>query len=144
MKSSKIISTIVLLIGVISFVFYWYMIKLGGDTDAANPYIDKLIGLTKVLLYVAVIAAVVGFILDIFESKKSAIYMLISFAVLGVIFLIAYSKATFKPYTLNDHVYSASVSGWSDAGLWMFYILAFIALALMLFTWIVDFVRGQD
>ncbi len=144
MKSNKIVSTIVLLIGLISFVWYWYMIKAGDDATAASGYINKLIGLTKVLLYVGVIAAAIGFILDIFESKKSAIYMLISFAVLGVIFLIAYSKAAFKPYTLNDHVYSASVSGWSDAGLWMFYILAFIALALMLFTWIMDFVRGQD
>ncbi len=141
MKLSKIVSLIVVLIGIVSFGAYYMMIR-NLDADTADQYIDALINLAKILLYVAAIAAAIGFIMDIFSSKRSLKYTLISFVIFGAIVFMAYLKASHEPYKLGDTVYSASVSTWVDTGLWTFYYLTIIALVSMIFTWIADYFRS--
>ncbi len=141
MKISKILSFLVVIVGVVAFLLYYLMYK-NLDADNANSYIDSLMNLTKILFYIAAIATVIGFILDIFESKKSLIYTLTAFAIFGVIVLLAYMKASHEPYKLGETVYPASTSTWVDTGLWTFYYLVIIALISMLFTWIADFFRS--
>jgi len=141
MKLSKIISFIVVLIGVVSFVLYWMMVK-NLDSDAADTYINGLINISKILLYIAAIAAAIGFIMDIFSSKRSLKYTLISFVIFAFIVFMAYLKASHEPYKLGDTVYSASTSAWVDTGLWTLYYLTIIALIAMIFTWIADYFRS--
>jgi len=133
---------LVVIVGIIAFALYYLMLK-NVDAKEANTYIDSMINLTKILFYIAAIATVIGFILDIFESKKSLLYTLAAFAVFGIIVLLAYMKASHEPYHLNENVvYSASTSTWVDTGLWTFYYLVIIALISMLFTWVSDFFRS--
>ncbi len=139
MKLSKLLSVIVLLIGAIGIALYVFMVK----TDNQS-YIDLLINLTKILLLGGVILAFLGWLKDIFSSKESLKYTLISLGFLLVVFFIAYLKADNHPYKLGNMEYSASVSKWADTGLWMFYILALIALALMFFSWINDFFKSSN
>ncbi len=129
----KIVKILVLVIGVLAAVMYFFMLKSGSE-DEANAYIDNLLNLTVALLYATAILALLGWIIDIFSSKKSMVYTLISFAAFLVIVLIAYSQASDKPFKVNDVEYSGTVSKWSDTGLYTFYILAGIAIILMIFT----------
>ena len=139
MKSTKILSVVVLLVGAIGFLLYWMMVKSDNQS-----YIDAMLNLTKILLYAGIALALIGWLKDIFSSKKSLTYTLISLGFLFVVFLIAYFKADKHPYKLGNMEYSASVSTWADTGLWMFYILALIALGLMFFSWISDFFKSSE
>ncbi len=129
----KIVKLLVLVLAVIAGLLYILMVK-SGDVKTQNAYIDNLLNLTVALLYVTAILAVLGWIMDIFASKKSMVYTLISFGVFLVIVLLAYSQASDKPFTVGGIEYSGTVSKWSDTGLYTFYILAVIAVVLMVFT----------
>ena len=136
---SKILSILIIILAVISGVLYYKIAQNGIDAD---KQIDAIINLTKWLLYLTAFLAVIGWILDIFSSKKSLIYTLISLAFLGLIVFFAYLMASGEPYKLGDTVYSGKVSQWVDTGLWTFYFLAIIAVILMMFSWIYDYIKG--
>jgi len=135
----KILSILIILLAVVSGVLYYQIAKNGVDAD---KQIDTIINLTTWLLYITAILAVIGWILDIFSSKRSLVYTLISLAFLGLIVFFAYIMASGEPYKLGDMVYSGSVSKWVDTGLWTFYFLAIIAVVLMMFSWIYDYIKG--
>jgi len=136
---SKIISFLVIILAVISGVLYYYIAKYDVEAD---KQIDAILNLTTWLLYIAAFLAVLGWIIDIFSNKRSLVYTLISFAGFGIIVLIAYMMAKDAPYQLGDTVYPANISKWVDTGLWTFYLLAIIAVVLMLFSWIYDYIKG--
>ncbi len=139
MKSTKFLSVAVLVVGAIGFLLYWLMVKSDNQS-----YIDAMLNLTKILLLAGVALALIGWVKDIFSSKESLKRSIISLGFLFVVFLIAYLKADKHPYKLGNTEYSASVSTWADTGLWMFYILALIALGLMFFSWISDFFKSSE
>ncbi len=138
MKSSKILSFFVVLLGVVSFILYYFIAKNG---DEADTQINILLNITTFLLYATAILAILGLVIDVVSSKKSLKYTLTALAGFVVVILIAMSMASNQPYELGGNVYSASVSKWSDTGLWTFYLLAIIALVLMFFSWIADFFK---
>jgi len=136
---SKILSFLVIAVGVVSIFLYYQVAKYGLDAD---KQITTLIKMTTWMIFIAAALALIGLIIDIFSDKRTLVYTLISFAGFGVIVLIAYMMASDAPYQLGDTVYSGTVSKWVDTGLWTFYLLAILAVFLMLFSWIYDYIKG--
>ena len=127
MKSlSTLTKLVVFLIALVAALIYVLILRTENQV-----YIDYSILLTKFLLYVMAILALVVWIKDIFSSKKSLIYTLVSLGVFLFIVLIAYLSASNEPYKLGDKVFSASVSKWADTGLYTFYILFGISVLLL-------------
>ncbi len=137
MKVNKLISILIVILALVSFGLYYVV----ATKDDAGGAIDTLINLTKILLYFTAIAAIIGLIKDIFSSKKALKYTLMGLGGFAAVIFIASMLADKSPYQLGDTTYSASTSFWTDTGLWTFYLLAIIALILMLFSWITDFFK---
>ena len=137
MKLNKLVSTLILLVAIVSFILY-YIVATNEDADST---IDTMLNLTKFLLVLAAFLSVAGLFIDIFSSKKSLKYTLLGLGGFILVILIASMMGSGEPYKLGDTVYSASTSSWVDTGLWTFYLLAVIALGLMLFSWITDFFK---
>jgi MFS family permease len=141
MKINKIVSILIVLLAVVSFVLYYQIVQKGHEQ--ANSQLDAILNLTLALLYITAGLAVLGWFVDIFSDKKAFKYTMISLTGFGLVVALAYFKADGGEYHLGDIAVSASTSKWVDTGLWTFYFLAVIALAMMLFSWISDFFKSS-
>ncbi len=130
---SKIFNIGILVLGVICFIF-WYLLL--GSTD---PYADILFYVSYILLALSIVATLVWSLVNIFSSKEKMMKTLIGIGALVVIVVIGYALA--DPSNINyEQLANAgitvdeSTSTTVGAGLYVFYILAFLAIVSMVLS----------
>lgn len=130
---SKIFNIGILVLGVICFIF-WYLLL--GSTD---PFADILFYVSYILLAFAIVATLIWSLVNIFSSKEKMMKTLIGVGVLVVIVLVGYGIA--DPDNINyEQLANAginvekSTSTTVGAGLYVFYILAILAIVSMVLS----------
>jgi hypothetical protein len=149
MKISKIISIIVVVVGLIGGVMWLMMNSTIGDmmTDAGVnearelpladtiPVVSPIYNLGWIIFAIIAVVTIVALIMNLAKNPKSLKKIGINFAVFAVIVAISYAIADSTPMLLNKdtgEMTSNAGSKWAGAGLYAFYILGAVAVAMML------------
>ncbi len=122
-----------IIVGVIAAIALYFYISIMRNTEEADGSIDGMLRFTYVVLALALIASVIVWLKDIITNPKKLMQTLVFVGLFALVVLIAkYVLASNEPvdYYPNIHV-DANTSNWVDTGLYTFYILGFIAIALM-------------
>ena len=125
MKLQKILTIVALIIGVISFIM-WIMVAQGNES-----LISTMIYLCQFLIYIAAGAALIFSIKNIASDGSKLKKTLISVGVFALIIIVGYglSKDTVYIDGVDKVIDGAKLA---DTGLYTFYVLAVVALAVML------------
>ncbi len=136
-KTLKYIRTgLVLVIALISLVFFVQILTNGGETEAdqasLSSAINGLFSVTYVVLIIALILTVLAWLTELISHPKKLVQFLIAAGLFIVVILIAkYVLASSDPVNYGKLHIDGSTSNWVDTGLYTFYILGAIALLLM-------------
>ena len=147
MNISKILSYVVLLIGIITAVLIYLMSNnISGamaerETDEAislplevsaplvTPLYSLAIGIVVILLIVTVISVISGLIKNPSSLGKTLIGIVAFLAVLGLSYALA---SDFVPPLSGDNVVTPSTAKLAGAGIYAFYILIIVAVGAMI------------
>lgn len=146
MKISKILSYVVLGVGVLGFVL-WYLMsssisRLMDENgvsearelplDIAAPSVSPLYNLTLVVFVVTIVAILIAVFSSMAKNPKGLKNTLIGLVLFAVVTAIGYVLSTGVETPMKDgEVLSVSGSKWVGTGLYVFYILAAVAVGLM-------------
>jgi len=145
MMNSKTLSLIqkiiVIVIAVIAVFFY---VKIMKNPEEAGGYIDNMLRFTYVVLALALLGTVLVWIKDIVTNPKNLMQMLVYLGLFALVVLIAkFVLASNEPVVYGSKLkIDAETSNWVDTGLYTFYILAVIAILLMLLSPVLSLVGG--
>lgn len=146
MKISKILSYVVLGLGILGAVL-WYVMSSSISTlmdqngvsearelpfDIAEPTVSPLYFLTLIIFVIAIVATLIAVFSTLAKNpaglKNAAIGIVAFLIILGIGYVLADGVET----PLKDgEVLSASGSKWVGTGLYAFYVLAAVAVGLM-------------
>ena len=147
MKISKILSYVVLLVGIITAVLIYVMSSNISDamvereTDEAislplevsaplvSPLYNLAIGIIVILLIVTVISVIGGLIKNPASLGKTLIGIVAFLAVLGLSYALA---SDFIPPLSGDNTVTPGTAKLAGAGIYAFYILTIIAIGAMI------------
>jgi len=148
MKISKILSYIVLAVGIISGILLFLMNKgfdalmteagttearelpLGASIPEVNPLYTLAI-VTIVVLVIATLVSVVGGLIKNPSSLKKTLLGVVAFlVVVGISYGLAGSQA--EVVTKDGVIISAGTVQWADAGIRAFYIFAILAIGTII------------
>ncbi len=146
MKISKILSYVVLGVGIIGAILWYVMsssisnlMDQNGVSEArelplemASPSVDPLYSLTLIIFVVTIIATLIAVFSTLAKNpeglKKAAIGIVVFIVIIGIGFVLAEGVET----PMKDgEILSASGSRWVGTGLYAFYVLAAAAVGLM-------------
>ncbi len=146
MKISKIVSYLVLAVGLLSGVLLWTMssglsalILENGAEEALDlplsetiPYVSPLYNVALAVIVILLIVTVITIVKGLISNPSSLKKTLIGVVIFGIVVAIAYVTATGEDVTLIDGTqYGAGTVKWVDAGLKVFYILIATSLGAM-------------
>ncbi|MCC4211595.1 hypothetical protein [Leeuwenhoekiella parthenopeia] len=136
-KILKIVALILSVLGAIWLV----RILLAGDTaitdsaDLQSSLVTPIIYIAYVTIAIAIVFVLVFVLKNLFSSGSSLKSTLIGVGAFLAIVVISYVLASGEEVTMRDgEVVSASASRWIEAGIYMFYILALVAIGSMVFS----------
>ncbi len=147
MKISKILSYIVLAIGVISGGLLFKM-NNGFDTlmteagasearelplGASIPEVSPLYNMALLIIALLIIATLVTIVGGLIKNPSSLKKTLIGIVIFLVIAGVAYAVSSGSEMQLKDNIVSANAVRWADAGIKAFY--AFIVIAIGTIVW---------
>ncbi|WP_066317528.1 MULTISPECIES: hypothetical protein [Aquimarina] len=149
MKISKILSYVVMAIGIIGAILWYVMSSSISDLmdqngvsearelplELASPSVDPLYSLTLIIFVVTIIATLIAVFSTLAKNpaglKNAAIGIVAFLIIVGIGFALATGVET----PMKDgEVLSASGSKWVGTGLYAFYVLAAVAVGLMFFS----------
>lgn len=146
MKISKIVSYLVLVVGVVSGILLYTMSKglnalvlENGAEEALDlplkdtiPFVTPLYNVALIVIVILLVVTVISIINGLIKNPSSLKKTLVGVAIFAVVFAIAYFTAVGQDVTLIDGTQvGAATTKWVDAGLKMFYILIATALGAM-------------
>lgn len=141
MNIQNIIKIISAVLGVLGIIFLFRVIGTGdeeikmaameGDYSTVSP----IVSLAQIILVITVVVTLVFSLLNLATDGKKLKKSLIMVGCFVLVIAIGYALSTGQEVPLKDgEVLSASGSRWVETGLRVFYILAFLAIASMLFS----------
>lgn len=149
MKISKILSYVVLLVGAIGIVL-WYLMTQSFDSmmeensvtearelplELASGAVTPLYTLTLVIFVLALFVTLITVFTSLAKNPAGIKNTLIGVVLFAVVAIIGYVLAQGKAGVLRDgEVLTETTSKLVGAGLYMFYILAIIAVGLMVIS----------
>ena len=148
MKIQNIIKVISATISVLAAFFLLRIIGTGdddikmaatmGDFSAVSPLVE----LARIVIFITIattlIFSLLGLFSDIAKLKKAAISIGLFLCVIGISYVLSEGVET----PLKDgEVLSASGSKWVGTGIRTFYILAVIAISLMIFSGVTKIIK---
>lgn len=148
MKIQNIIKIVSAIIGVLAAFFLLRIIGTGdedikiaasiGDFGAVSPLVELARIVLLITISVTLIFTLLGLFSDPAKLKKAAI----SVGLFSVIIVISYLISDGIETPLKDgEVLSASAARWVGAGIRTFYILAALAIGLMLFSGVTRIIK---
>ncbi len=136
-KILKIVALILSVLGAIWLV----RILMAGDTaitdsaDLQSSLVTPFIYIAYATIAIAIVFVLVFILKNLFSSGSSLKSTLIGLGAFLAVVVISYVLASGEEVTLRDgEVVSASASRWIEAGIYMFYILAIVAIGSMVFS----------
>jgi hypothetical protein len=133
--------TKVLLWVLIALSIFFALMLFMNTTEEDVKWVGNSLKFTYVILILAIAAVILSslyiFTMKLIAKPKSAIMTIITIGILGVIFLIAYSKSSDIPLDMPNYEGPDNVPGplkWSDTGLFMMYILFGLSLLAILYA----------
>ncbi|MAW93608.1 MULTISPECIES: hypothetical protein [unclassified Leeuwenhoekiella] len=136
-KILKIVALILSVLGAIWLV----RILLAGDTaitdsaDLQSSLVTPFIYIAYLTIAIAIVFVLVFVLKNLFSSGSSLKSTLIGLGAFLAVVVISYVLASGEEVAMRDgEVLSASASRWVEAGIYMFYILALIAIGAMVFS----------
>ena len=148
MKIQNIIKIISAIISVLAAFFLLRIIGTGdddikmaatmGDFSAVSPLVE----LARIVIFITIATTLIFSLLGLFSDraklKKAAISVGLFLCVIGISYVLSEGIET----PLKDgEVLSASVSRWVGTGIRTFYILAVIAVSLMIFSGVTKIIK---
>ena len=148
MKIQNIIKIVSAIIGVLAAFFLLRIIGTGdedikiaasiGDFGAVSPLVELARIVLLITISVTLIFTLLGLFSDPAKLKKAAI----SVGLFSVVIVISYLISDGIETPLKDgEVLSASAARWVGAGIRTFYILAALAIGLMLFSGVTRIIK---
>lgn len=139
MKLQNIVKIISALLGVLGAIFLLRILGAGDDdiklAASMGDYgvVSPLVELAKVILYLTIGITMIFTIKGLFSDKQKLKKAALSIGFFAVVLLISYSLSAGVETPLKDDEFlSANASKWVGTGIRMFYLLAIIAIGLML------------
>jgi len=133
MALHKILKIVALLLSVAGIIFLAMIIAKGDAEVAATGYgLDGFLYVAYIIFAITILFVLYFVIKGIFSGNIKN--TLISVGAFLVIVIISYVLADGSPMQVGDIYLSESGSKWVDTGLYVFYILAVVAIASMVFS----------
>lgn len=136
----KILKIVVLILSVLGAVWLLRIISAGdeeikGSADLQASLIEPMIYLAYAALAIILIFLIIFVVKNLITHPKQLKSALIGLGVFALIVAISWALASGVETPLRDgEVLSASASRWVETGLYVFYILAIVAIAAMVFS----------
>lgn len=141
MNIQNIIKIISAVLGVLGIIFLFRVIGTGdeeikmaameGDFSTVSP----IVSLAQIILVITVVVTLIFSLLNLATDGKKLKKSLIMVGCFVLVIAIGYALSTGQEVPLKDgKVLSANGSRWVETGLRVFYILAVLAIASMLFS----------
>ncbi|MGB1308192.1 MAG: hypothetical protein ACPG6B_04730 [Oceanihabitans sp.] len=146
MNSQKIFTIIAGLVGVIAMFFLIRIIGVGDEAIKAGEssgVVDTFMYIAYAILALILVLVVLFTLKNIFTNAatlKSTLMGVGAFLLLGLICYFALAQGVETPLR-DGEMLSVGESKMVGAGLWMFYLLTFIAVGTMLFTGIKKMIK---
>ena len=136
----KILKIVALILSVLGAI--WLIrILMAGDTaitdsaDLQSSLVTPFIYIAYATIIIAIVFVLVFILKNLFSSGSSLKSTLIGLGAFLAVVVISYVIASGEEVTLRDgEVVSAGASRWIEAGIYMFYILAVVAIGSMVFS----------
>ena len=139
MKLQTIVKIISALLGVLGGIFLLRILGAGDDdiklAASIGDYgvVSPLVELAKVILYLTVGITMIFTIKGLFSDKEKLKKAALSIGFFALVLLISYAFSEGLETPMKDGEFlSANASKWVGTGIRMFYLLAIIAISLML------------
>ena len=139
MKLQTIVKIISALLGVLGGIFLLRILGAGDDdiklAASMGDYgvVSPLVELAKVILYLTVGITMIFTIKGLFSDKEKLKKAALSIGFFALVLLISYAFSEGVETPMKDGEFlSANASKWVGTGIRMFYLLAIIAISLML------------
>ena len=133
MALHKILKIVALILSVAGIIFLAMIIAKGdAEVAATGAGLDGFLYVAYIIFFITVLFVIFFVIKGIFEGNIKN--TLISVGAFLVIVLIAYVLADGTPMQIQDETLSASGAKWVDTGLYVFYILAVLAIVAMILS----------
>ncbi len=149
MKISKILSYVVMAVGIVGAILWYVMSSSIGDLmdqngvsearelplELASPSVDPLYSLTLIIFVITIIATLIAVFSTLAKNpaglKNAAIGIIAFIIIVGIGYVLADGVETKMK---DGEMLSASGSKWVGTGLYAFYVLAATAVGLMFFS----------
>jgi|SRR5690625_454781 len=134
----RILKYVTFVLGGIGLALFFWLLSKGDDAIKASPdlqesLLNPFLILTWVVFGIAVLSVLIFVFARLFSGNIKSI--LISIAAFVAVFLIAFISADSQSYELPNGTYvSGQISRWVDTGLYMFYILAVVAVLALIIS----------
>ena len=139
MKLQTIVKIISALLGVLGGIFLLRILGAGDDdiklAASIGDYgvVSPLVELAKVILYLTIGITMIFTIKGLFSDKQKLKKAALSIGFFALVLLISYAFSEGVETPMKDGEFlSANASKWVGTGIRMFYLLAIIAISLML------------
>jgi len=139
MKLQTIVKIISALLGVLGGIFLLRILGAGDDdiklAASIGDYgvVSPLVELAKVILYLTIGITMIFTIKGLFSDKQKLKKAALSIGFFALVLLISYAFSEGLETPMKDGEFlSANASKWVGTGIRMFYLLAIIAISLML------------
>ncbi len=149
MALHKVIKNLVLLLGLVAFGFFFYTLAVGDEAIELNENgvqsstVTPMMYLSYIILGIIILSVVVFVLKGLFTSPETLKKSLISIGLLVVVVLISYFafadnsvvNAQGEAIMLDDgEQLTASTSQWIGTSLYVFYILAIVAVGTIVWS----------
>ena len=139
MKLQNIVKIISALLGVLGGIFLLRILGAGDDdiklAASMGDYgvVSPLVELAKVILYLTIGITMIFTIKGLFSDKEKLKKAALSIGFFALVLLVSYTFSEGVETPMKDGEFlSANASKWVGTGIRMFYLLAIIAISLML------------
>lgn len=141
MKGNKLITLLIVLVAVLSFIFLGRIINTGdeaianGSADVQNSLVSPFLSLSYIIMGITVVLVVFFVLRQLITHPKSLKSALVSGGLFLALVLITFFTSSGQAVTdkAGETLITEYGSRWVGAGLTMFYLLAIIAIGLMFF-----------
>jgi len=136
-KTLSLIQKIIfIVIAAIAAYFYIMILINKEDPDALSAPLNGMLRFTYVILVLTLVGAALVWLKDIITHPKKLMQTLIFVGLFALVVLVAkYALASNEPVKYSPSLsIDANTSNWVDTGLFTFYILAGIAILLMILS----------
>ncbi|MAZ25910.1 MAG: hypothetical protein CL868_02385 [Cytophagaceae bacterium] len=137
----KILKIVALILSVLGAIWLLRIVLTGdaeieASTDLQDSLVTPFMYIAFATLAIILVFVVIFVLKGIFSNPKSFKNTLIGIIIFGVIIGISYGIAHGEETPLGDdgEMLSATGARWVEAGLYVFYILAVLAIAAMVFS----------